>query len=121
MKISHSKLKDKILQIIAKHSMLISESQGNALEGAYDLFDYLKKQINEEIYIFYIEKCEADFFSKYTFEALEPYVKGVMESRYFIIRMFNISFAEYFDFITDLNSDNQDHIKPDDNEKKISA
>ncbi len=121
MKVSHLKLKDRVLQIIADFPQIITDFQNEATNGARDLFNYLKQQINEEIYVFYINKCEIDFFNKYPFEQGEPYVKGFMESRYYIIRMFNISYAEYFDFISTHNDSKQNQINPNDKDKKISA
>lgn len=96
MKILHAKLKDTILRIILEHASSCDGFCGNAGQGAKNLFDYLKEQINEEIYILYLNKCQDEFDKEYHFENGEPFVKGLMEARYFILRMFQISFSEYF-------------------------
>ncbi|MBN2214940.1 MAG: hypothetical protein JW723_11900 [Bacteroidales bacterium] len=97
MKILHTKLKDIILQTIMKHALSLTDRSGNARQGAQDLFDLIKEQINEEIYLLYLAKCQEEFFNEYSFEDAEPFIKGMMEARYCIIRMFHISFCEYFE------------------------
>lgn len=99
MNILHAKLKDNIMQLIMKHAMTHTERHGNARQGAMDLFDFFKEQINEEIYLLYLAKCQQEFFYEYRFEDTEPFVKGLMEARYYIIRMFHISFCEYFKLV----------------------
>ena len=99
MKILHTKLKDIIIQIIMKHALTHADRCGNAQQGAQDLFDFIKEQINEEIYLLYLTKCQQEFFNEYRFEDTEQFVKGMMEARYFIIRMFHISFCEYFELM----------------------
>lgn len=99
MKILHTKLKDIIMQLIMNHAVTHTERFGNARQGAMDLFDFFEEQINEEIYLLYLAKCKKEFFSEYRFESIEPYVKGLMEARYYIIRMFHISFCEYFEMM----------------------
>ncbi len=99
MKILHTKLKDIIMQLIMNHIMTHSERYGNAQQGAMDLFDFFKEQINEEIYLLYLARCQQDFFNEYRFEDNEPFVKGLIEARYYIIRMFHISFCEYFELM----------------------
>ena len=96
MKILHTKLKDIILKILADHASSSADICGNARHGAQHLFDYIKEQINEEIYILYLNKCQDEFNKEYQFENGEPFVKGLIEARYYIIRMFHISFGEYF-------------------------
>jgi hypothetical protein len=104
MKILHRKLKDIILQIIMEHALSHTDARENAEQGAQDLFDYIRKQINEEIYLLYLAKCQKEFFDEYRFESAEPYVKGLMEARYYIIRMFYISLCEYFEMMEKLSS-----------------
>jgi len=99
MKILHTKLKDIIIQIIMKHALTHADRCGNAQQGAQDLFYFIKEQINEEIYLLYLTKCQQEFFNEYRFEDTEQFVKGMMEARYFIIRMFHISFCEYFELM----------------------
>jgi hypothetical protein len=96
MNVLHTKLKDIILKTILNHASSSSGIYGNARHGAQHLFDFIKKQISEEIYVLYLNKCQDEFFKEYQFENGEPFVKGLMEARYFIIRMFHISFCEYF-------------------------
>lgn len=103
MKILHSKLKDKILQILAYHACSFEGKTGNAEKGVIDLFEYIKDQITEEIYVLYLTRCQKDFFNGYRFELEQPYVRGMMEARYYIIRMFNISYAEYFDVLKNIS------------------
>lgn len=97
MKILHAKLKDIIINTILEHASSSAGIYGNARQGAQSLFDHIKEQINEEIYLLYLNKCQYEFFNEYQFENGEPFVKGLMEARYFIIRMFHISFCEYFE------------------------
>ncbi len=96
MKIIHTRLKNLILKIISEHASSYAGGCGNATQGADHLFGYIKEQINEEIYELYLNKCQDEFDQEYQFENGEPFTKGLMEARYFILRMFHISFAEYF-------------------------
>ena len=86
-----------------------------------DFFDFLKEKINEEIYLLYLAKCEQDFFNEYRFENIEPFVKGLMEARYYIIRMFHISFCEYFEMMELCFSDDVADEKNAKIQSKISA
>jgi len=121
MKILHAKLKDIIINTVLEHAFSSAGICGNARQGAQSLFDYIKEQINEEIYLLYLNKCQYEFFNEYQFENGEPFVKGLMEARYFIIRMFHISFCEYFESMESyLSCAGADH-KSTDKHDKISA
>jgi len=111
MELLHSKLKSLVLTLVGEMSEYTAGKSGTAGEGAREVFEYLKSKINEEIYMLYISRCEHDFFEKYRYESLEPYNKGFMEARYFIIRMFNISFTEYFRFMNELNRNPGKYVK----------
>jgi len=121
MKILHSKLKDIILQIIMMHAPSCEGMDGTARQGAQDLFDCFKEEINEEIYLLYLTKCEKEFIKEYIFEDNEPYVKGLMEARYFIIRMFHISFYEYFELLNNSQYVTSAEKKSTGKDDKISA
>lgn len=90
-----SKLKNKILKILKN---IFYNHELSAREGAVIVFDSVKTEINEEIYVLYIDSCEKEFFRQYIFEEKEPYIKGYMEARYFLLRKFNISFCDFFSF-----------------------
>lgn len=121
MNILHAKLKDIIINAILAHASSSAGIYGNARQGAQSLFDFIKKQINEEIYLLYLNKCQNEFFNEYQFENGEPYVKGLLEARYFIIRMFHISFCEYFESMESYLSCADDDHKSTDKHDKISA
>ena len=121
MKILHAKLKDIIIDTILEHATSAVGTCGNARQGAESLFDYIREQINEEIYLLYLNKCQNEFFNEYQFENGEPFVKGLMEARYFIIRMFHISFCEYFESMESYLSSAGADVKSTHKHDKISA
>ena len=121
MNVLHSRLKDIILETILDHASSSSGIYGNAKQGAQHLFDFIKKQINEEIYVLYLNKCQDDFFKEYQFENGEPFVKGLMEARYYIIRMFHVSFCEYFESMDNHSSYESIDGKNRRRQDKISA
>ncbi len=87
-----------------EYTFSCADKCGNARQGAKDLFDFVKEQIREEIYLLYLDKCQKEFFNEYRFEDGEPFVKGMMEARYYMLRMFHISFCEYFKSLDDYDS-----------------
>ncbi|MBN2613688.1 MAG: hypothetical protein JXB00_19180 [Bacteroidales bacterium] len=121
MNISHYKLKDRVLEIISKHAEISVSQDGSAIAGAQSVLCFMRNHLNEEIYILYLNKCEKEFNSCYKFEHEEPFVKGLMEARYFIIRMFNISYMEYFKFMAENTRYDKSTLYGETGNKKLSA
>jgi hypothetical protein len=96
MFVVHSKLKEIIvyrLKGMQPHRSLFVLS---ANEGGLYVFSGLRESMTGEIFQLYINSCEADFFKKYSFENIEPFLKGFLEARYFMLRMFHIPFSVFF-------------------------